>query len=79
MNVPGNVIIRDREPFEQLNPADVAAYLRSEGWKEVEHQPDRVSIWVAPVNGEQLEMLLPLRRGRFHLCGSKGIRPAWFG
>jgi hypothetical protein len=57
-----NVVIRDREPFEQLSPAEVAAYLRTEGWKEVEHQPDRLSVWVTPVNGERLEILLPLRR-----------------
>ncbi len=57
-----NVIIRDREPFEQLNPAEVAAYLRSEGWKEVEHKPDRVSVWVDAADGESLEILLPLRR-----------------
>lgn len=57
-----NVIIRDREPFQQLNAADVAAYLRSEGWAEIEHQPDRVSVWAAGVNGETLEVLLPLRR-----------------
>jgi hypothetical protein len=57
-----NVVIRDREPFELLNPAEVAAYLRSEGWKEVEHKPDRVSVWVAEAEGEALEILLPLRR-----------------
>ena len=57
-----NVILRDREPFEQLNPAEVAAYLRSMGWQEVEHQPDRVSVWVTGDGDDGLEILLPLRR-----------------
>jgi hypothetical protein len=57
-----NVVIRDREPFEQLSPVEVAAYLRSEGWREVEHQPNRVSVWVTPLNGDTVEIQLPLRR-----------------
>jgi hypothetical protein len=57
-----NVLLRDREPFEQLDPVEVAAYLRSEGWREVEYQPDRLSVWATPVNGERLELLLLLRR-----------------
>ena len=57
-----NVQIRDREVFERLNPVEVAAYLRSEGWQEIENQPDRLSVWRASVEGEELEILLPLRR-----------------
>ena len=57
-----NVSIRDREPFERLNPAEVAAYLRSEGWEEVDYKPDRVSVWSATADDDRLEILLPLRR-----------------
>lgn len=67
-----NVQIRDREPFEQLHPAEVAAYLRTEGWKEVEHQPDRLSVWAAEAGGDKLEILLPLRR----TLGDYGLRMA---
>jgi len=56
------VQIRDREPFERLSPSEVATYLRTEGWREVEHRPDRLSVWVSEADGEQLEILLPLRR-----------------
>ncbi len=57
-----NVVIRDREPFERLNPADVAAYLRSSGWLEVESQPDRMAVWTAKIGKQELEVILPLRR-----------------
>lgn len=57
-----NIQIRDRAPFEILSPGDVATYLRSEGWNEVESQPDRVSVWEREVDGERAEVLLPLRR-----------------
>ena len=57
-----NVLIQDREPFEKLNPVDVAAYLRAEGWQEVENQPDRLSVWTTDLGGERLEVLLPLNR-----------------
>jgi len=57
-----NVQIRDREPFERLNPVDVASYLRAEGWKQVENQPDRLIVWSSQIDGEKIELLLPLRR-----------------
>lgn len=56
------VTIRDPEPFARLNPAEVAAYLRTEGWMEVENEPDRFSVWQAGVNGDRVELVLPLRR-----------------
>ncbi len=57
-----NIVIRDRTPFEQLNPGDVAAYLRNSGWIEVESQPDRMSVWTSQIDREEIEIILPLRR-----------------
>lgn len=57
-----NIVIRDRTPFEQLNPGDVAAYLRNSGWIEVESQPDRMSVWTSKIDREEIEIILPLRR-----------------
>lgn len=56
------VQIRDREPFERLNPSEVATYLRTEGWREIDHQPNRLSVWVPGEGQDDLEILLPLRR-----------------
>jgi hypothetical protein len=57
-----NLLIRDRSAYEHLNPLDVARYLTSVGWKEVEHQPDRLSVWSWNHGSDALEVLLPLRR-----------------
>jgi len=57
-----NIQIRDREPFEQLNPVEVAAYLRSQKWVETDQKPDRFSIWIQNSENKPFEVLLPLRR-----------------
>jgi len=54
--------IRDREPFELLGPTELTAYLRSTGWREVEYKPEHFSVWLKDIEGDQLEILLPLRR-----------------
>lgn len=54
------VQIRDPEAFRGLNPQDIAAYLRTTGWKESETKPGHSSIWLKAVGKEEAEALLPL-------------------
>lgn len=58
-----NVDIIDRAAFESLNPADVAAYLSSNGWNQLADKPGYCSIWLGKTKqGEEAELLLPLDR-----------------
>jgi hypothetical protein len=54
--------IRDREVFDRLNPADVAGYLRAQGWQEKTNRPEHSSLWHKDHKGEDAELLLPLNR-----------------
>jgi hypothetical protein len=54
--------VRDREIYTSLEPLDLAAYLRSSGWKEVETRPERSLTWMRLVDDEPAELLLPLDR-----------------
>jgi hypothetical protein len=53
---------RDRFAIDALNPADVAAYLSSAGWKQSEYKPGHSSLWKSTFQGEPVELLLPLNR-----------------
>ncbi len=54
--------IRDAGLLANVNPIDVAAYLRASGWCIVETQPQRAAIWTKQVGNEAVELLLPLDR-----------------
>jgi hypothetical protein len=56
------VSIHDREVFQNLNPVEIASYLRSTGWREVVSKPNHSSIWRKDFEGEDFKMLLPLNR-----------------
>jgi hypothetical protein len=56
------VTIRDAAVLGALRPLDVAAYLRSTGWKPVERIGDKGAVWTRAAEPRQdLEILLPLR------------------
>lgn len=57
-----NIQIRDREVFDRLNPSDLAGYLRSAGWTEIEHRPERSSLWAKDYKEESAKLTLPLSR-----------------
>jgi hypothetical protein len=50
----------DTESLRALRPLELAAYLRSRGWREAERLGERASVWLAERGGEELEILLPL-------------------
>jgi hypothetical protein len=50
----------DKEALMTLRPLELAAYLRSRGWREVEQLGERASVWKVERKGEELELLLPL-------------------
>ncbi|AKI98868.1 hypothetical protein ATI61_106255 [Archangium gephyra] len=50
----------DRELLTALRPLELATYLRSRGWQEVERLGERGSVWLAQRGGEEFELLLPL-------------------
>lgn len=53
--------IRDRQALLALSPADVMAYLRARGWKEIERIGDRGSVWICHIPGRgEFEALVPL-------------------
>ncbi|MCP4657691.1 MAG: hypothetical protein GY856_19975 [bacterium] len=54
------VTIRDSQVLAALRPLDIAAYLRSRGWREKEHSTGRFAIWTLAKNGHELEAFLPL-------------------
>jgi hypothetical protein len=55
--------IHDPDVLRALGPLDVAAYLRTNGWREVSRLGDKGAVWTRiPAEGEAFEVLLPLRR-----------------
>lgn len=54
--------IRDPSVFEALNPADLAAYLTSRGWRKEAGTSDAASNWKSEYHGEPVELLLPMER-----------------
>lgn len=54
------VAIRDPKTLAKVRPLDLAAYLRTRGWREVERSVGRSSIWTLGENGDSFEVLLPL-------------------
>lgn len=55
-----NVDIRDAEAVRQLRPLEVAAYLRSRGWAQVDKKPSKAAIWTLTSNGNEFEAIVPL-------------------
>lgn len=55
--------VQDIDTLKSVQPLEVAAYLRANGWRESEYVPERTSIWSLE-NGSDggYEILLPLRR-----------------
>ena len=53
--------IQDPQALQALSPLDIAAYLRTRGWQEVDADP-RASRWVLRQKKEEFEVLLPLDR-----------------
>lgn len=56
------VDIREREVFQNLNPVEIASYLRSTGWHDIALQPNHSSSWKKSIDGGSFELLLPLNR-----------------
>jgi hypothetical protein len=54
--------IKDAELLANVNPLDVAAYLRADGWRILETKPQRAAIWGKKVGSDAVEVLLPLDR-----------------
>lgn len=55
--------IHDAAALRTLGPLDVAAYLRSSGWRQVDRIGDRGVVWtLGPAGGAEFEMLVPLSR-----------------
>lgn len=52
----------DKQSFEIINPADVAAYLQSTGWQKYADKPGYGSNWQKDFQGETAELLLPVDR-----------------
>ena len=48
------VQIRDPGAFSSLNPNDIAAFLRTTAWSEVETRPAHSSVWGRKVRGEEV-------------------------
>ncbi|MGH7222651.1 MAG: hypothetical protein ACRELF_05450, partial [Gemmataceae bacterium] len=56
------VHIHEQEIFKNLNPVEIASYLRSTGWHDMASKPNHSSTWRKTINSESLELLLPLNR-----------------
>lgn len=54
------VTIRDRATLLSIHPARVGAYLNARGWKRMQWEANRYSLWVKPSDGQSTEILLPL-------------------
>lgn len=55
------VSIEDAATLRAIGPNELAAYLRSRAWKQVEQIGDRATIWTADAHGSgEYEILLPL-------------------
>jgi hypothetical protein len=56
------VLIRDNEALNAIVPAELSAYLRSNGWLEVRLIGDRSAIWeMRNEAGEEFQTLVPLK------------------
>lgn len=55
-----NVDIKDTSVLYSLAPMDIAAYLRSRSWSEVENWDNKASIWVT--SSKEAEILLPFQK-----------------
>ncbi|MCW3097840.1 MAG: hypothetical protein JWL77_3458 [Chthonomonadaceae bacterium] len=57
------VTIHDAEVLRSLGSLEVAAYLRSHGWRQTQRIGDKGAVWITPSSsGEEFEILLPLDR-----------------
>jgi hypothetical protein len=55
--------IHDAAALRTLGPLDVAAYLRSNGWRQVDRIGDRGVVWtLGPGGRDEFEILVPLSR-----------------
>jgi hypothetical protein len=55
--------IRDPAILQALAPLEVAAYLRSNGWKQADRLGDKGFVWMlSRKTGDEYEILLPLRK-----------------
>lgn len=54
--------IKDAALLANVNPLDVAAYLRAGGWDIIETKPQRSAIWGKQIGTDSIEILLPLDR-----------------
>lgn len=56
------VTVRDKETLNEIRPLELASYLRANGWQESD-RTDKAAYWTRRnENGEEFEVLLPLRR-----------------
>ena len=55
------VAVQHKEALEALKPLDVLSYARSTGWRETSHVRDRSSAWALSKDGDEYEILIPLR------------------
>ena len=56
------IAINDRAAFESLHPTDVAAYLNTTGWREIDHRAGFSSTWQRAWKNESVELFMPLNR-----------------
>jgi hypothetical protein len=54
--------IRDAATLATMLPVESASYLRTRGWREVEHKDLRYAVWDLSREGEDFQILLPLDR-----------------
>lgn len=54
------VRIEDAEAFQRIRPIDLAAYLRSQGWREVMTE-STASAWEKQADGQLFDLLIPKR------------------
>jgi len=55
--------VGDIDPLNTVQQIEFAAYLRANGWQELNHVPERESLWVSDGDYDAgYEILLPLRR-----------------
>jgi hypothetical protein len=51
-----------RHAIASISPTDIAAYLASCGWKQIEFEADHSSTWQNTFEGEAVDLMLPLNR-----------------
>ncbi|HEX3555868.1 MAG TPA: hypothetical protein VIA62_21845 [Thermoanaerobaculia bacterium] len=55
-------VVQDREALLSMLPVNMAAYLRTHGWQEIQKESGRYSIWSRSGGPRGPQILLPLRR-----------------